>query len=86
MLYQWLSYTSIGTSRLISSKNINLILAKPIEPSTASRIRNVCRSCRKRRFELINSGSIDEIELKSLNLFILIISEYFDQKDLADSR
>ena len=67
-----------------SVKNINL--AKPIEPSTASRIRNVCRSCRKRRFEMINSGSIDDNELKSLNLFILIISEYFNQKDLADSR
>jgi len=82
----------IDKNKILSSKCAEWLFSllaaqsKPIEPSAASRIRNVCRSCRKRRFEMINSGSMNETELKSLNLFILIISDYFDQKDLADSR
>ena len=61
-----------------------IILAKPMEPSTASRIRNICRVCRKRRYRLV-SGQIDENELTMLNLIIVIIGHYFEQIDLQDN-
>ena len=55
-----------------------------MEPSTASRIRNICRVCRKRRHRLV-SGQIDENELTMLNLIIVIIGHYFEQIDLQDN-
>ena len=55
-----------------------------MEPSTASRIRNICRVCRKRRYRLV-SGQIDENELTMLNLIIVIIGHYFEQIDLQDN-
>ena len=61
------------------------IKAKPMEPSTASRIRQVSRVCRKRRAELVKSGEIvDEAEWRMLNVIIVIVGDYFDQKDLRD--
>ena len=56
-----------------------------MEPSTASRIRQVSRVCRKRRAELVKSGEIvDEAEWRMLNVIIVIVGDYFDQKDLRD--
>ena len=56
-----------------------------MEPSTASRIRNICRVCRKRRYRLVSSDEIDENELTMLNLIIVIIGHYFEQIDLQDN-
>jgi len=59
----------------------------PYEPAMASRMRNVCKSCRKLRANLVSdetTGEARQAEIKSLNLLILIISQFFDQKDLAD--
>ena len=61
------------------------LLAKPMEPSTASRIRNICRVCRKRRYRLVSDDDIDENELTMLNLIIVIIGHYFEQIDLQDN-
>lgn len=58
----------------------------PFEPSIASRMRNICKACRKLRVKLVSDESFQtsKTELNSLNLLILIISQFFDQKDLAD--
>jgi len=58
--------------------------AKPMEPSTASRIRNICRTCRKRRYDLVRTPNFSQSELTMLNLVIVIIGHFFDQKDLQD--
>ena len=55
-----------------------------MEPSTASRIRHVCRVCRKRRYEMSNENNVDNEEWRMLNVLIVIVGDYFDQKDLQD--
>ena len=55
-----------------------------MEPSTASRIRNICRTCRKRRYDLVRTPNFSQSELTMLNLVIVIIGHFFDQKDLQD--
>jgi len=58
----------------------------PYEPAIASRIRAICRNCRKVRFQIVENGEADsrKQELTSLNFIILLISNFFDQKDLSD--
>jgi len=58
----------------------------PYEPAIASRIRAICRNCRKVRFQIVDNGEADsrKQELTSLNFIILLISNFFDQKDLSD--
>ncbi|XP_035205568.1 gem-associated protein 2-like [Stegodyphus dumicola] len=56
-------------------------LEKPLEPDTCALLRSLSRCCTTHRAKLNNP---EDTVLKSLNLIISIIANYFDQKDMSD--
>ncbi|XP_060604801.1 gem-associated protein 2-like [Ruditapes philippinarum] len=56
-------------------------LDKPLIPDACSLLRGLARACSRLRASL---ESIDDPRLTPLNLFICLISRYFDQSDLMD--
>ncbi|XP_045169672.2 gem-associated protein 2-like [Mercenaria mercenaria] len=57
-------------------------LEKPLLPDACSLLRGLARACSRLRASL---ESPDDPRLTPLNLFICLISRYFDQSDLMDS-
>lgn len=56
-------------------------LQKPLSPEACALIRSLARSCGNLRATL---ESPEDPRLVPLNLFICLVSRYFDQTDLAD--
>lgn len=77
----WLEVTGFSERQGYWFYALLVCLDKPLSPEACSLIRDLARACSRLRATLT---SADDPKLTPLNLFICLISRYFDQSDLKD--